>query len=256
MAIQSVNRAIDILSIFSPAQPRMGVTEISEKLKLSKPTVHGIIKTLADRGFIYRDPETRKYSLGLKVYELGTLLFSTLKINQVGAVPAHRLAESVNHMTRLAIWDDSSILITLNIQPGSQNPNLQQVCHRVPAYCSASGKSILASMPQASLDDYLKNIEFEKFTSQTINTVDSLLQDLEKIRTLGYAYDNGEYMSDLSCISNAVFDRTGNPVASISVSGDADFLKKNQLPTIIISLKQTATEISRSMGFIDDLTVR
>ena len=74
MTIQSVNRAIDILSLFTVMQPRLGITDISKHLNLSKTTVHGLIRTLTRRGFLQQDPETRKYSLGRFTNRLVTLL--------------------------------------------------------------------------------------------------------------------------------------------------------------------------------------
>ena len=81
MGIQSVHRALDILSLFSAAQPRLGITEMSNVLGLPKATVHGLVRTLVQRGFLYQDIETRKYRLGLTIYELGTILAGTLKSN-------------------------------------------------------------------------------------------------------------------------------------------------------------------------------
>jgi len=250
MAIQSVNRAIDILFLFSGARPFLGITEISNALELTKPTVHGLVKTLTARGFLSQDPETRKYALGLKIYELGTFLASTLKVNQVGAIPAHRLANSVNHMTRLAIWDQYSALVTLNILPGTKIRNYQQLGPRVPAYCSAAGKAILASLSEKEISIYLKQITLIPYTETTITDKHRLLKELKKIKQKGFADDNEEYLPGIACVSCPVFDHTGQPTAVISVSSIPEVLFGNDLDRIIEEMKDTAREISRSMGYM------
>ena len=84
MSIQSVDRALQILALFSHRSPVLGVTEISRALGLSKGTVHGLIRTLLQQGFLQQDLPSRKYRLGLKIYELGIILAGTLEINQKG----------------------------------------------------------------------------------------------------------------------------------------------------------------------------
>jgi len=249
MTIQSVNRALDILFLFTNTQPRLGITEISKLLGLTKPTVHGLVQTLAKRGFLHQDPETRKYSLGLKIYELGSILSSTLKINRVGEGPAYRLANSTNHMVRMAIWDQNEILVTFNGIPGHHTGKYQQLGPRVPAYCSASGKAVLSKLSRKNLSRYLKETKLTPYTSKTITKTASLVKELEKARTKGYAEDHEEYLPGLFCISSAILDRSGTPYAAISVSGGINFFSNPHLDDIAQNMIETAAEISRSMGY-------
>lgn len=254
MTIQSVNRALDILFLFTNTKPRLGITDISNLLGLTKPTVHGLVQTLANRGFLYQDPETRKYSLGLKIHEIGTILSSTLKINQVGAGPARRLADATNYMIRIAIWDRDEILVTFNVFPGSQTINYQQLGPRVPAYCSASGKAILSKMPSKKIEQYLKQTSLTPYTPNTITTIKQLKKELEKARNNGYAEDREEYLPGLFCISAPIFNQNGKPYAAISVSGGFHFFSNQELDTISQQMKETAVEISRSLGYFQQAT--
>lgn len=249
MTIQSVNRALDILFLYTNTEPRLGITEISKMLGLTKPTVHGLVQTLTKRGFLYQDEETRKYSLGLKIHELGSILSATLKINQVGGGPAYRLANSTNHMVRIAIWDQNEILVTFNGIPGYQAAQYQQLGPRVPAYCSASGKAILSKLPPKKISKYLKETTLTPFTTKTITKTARLMKELEKAGKKGYAEDHEEYLPGLFCISAAILDRSGSPYAAISVSGGINFFSNPQLDDIGQKMIETAAEISRSMGY-------
>jgi DNA-binding IclR family transcriptional regulator len=250
MAIQSVNRALDILFLFSGTTPFLGITEISRSLNLNKPTVHGLVQTLAKRDLLRQDTKTKKYSLGMKIYELGTYLSNTLKVNQMGAIPAHRLANATKHMARISIWDKDSALVTLSIIPGSTVWNYQHLGPQIPAYCSASGKAILASFPEKEKLNYLDNITFTSYTENTITDKKYLLEELNKIHRNGFAVDHEEYMPGLACISSPIFDHTEMPVGAISLSAIPEILFNNtKLEQITQEIKNTATEISCSMGF-------
>lgn len=251
MAIQSVQRALTILTLFSAENPRLGITEISKAMNLPKPTAHGLVKTLKTEGFLVQDSETRKYSLGLKIYELGVFLSGTLKVNQIGGPTAQRLSKDTEHMTRVAIWDRDMVLITLNLFPTIDDSFLFRqlgLGPRVPAYCSALGKSILSTFSPEEIDAYIIRTDFVQFTSKTIISGKKLKSEIEKVKKTGFATECEESFNGLACISMAVYDNTGKAEAAISVSGTADLLESPELPAIKASLKQAAMEISIGMG--------
>lgn len=249
MSVQSVDRALDILGLFSPACPRLGITEMSRALNLAKPTIHGLVRTLADRGFLVQDAETRKYSLGLKIHEMGAVLYSTLKINQVGAPLAQALAKSLSITVRIAIWDHDTALITLNLFPESSTVYYHQFGPRVPAHCSSIGKAILAHMPEGFLEDYLEKHELVPLTSKTITDKDELLKDIEQTRARGYALDDEECIGGLGCMGAPIFDNTGIPAGSLSVSGSPGLVLGEKKQYFARELTATAQQISTYMGW-------
>ncbi len=142
--IQSVHRAVQILSLFSCSKPRLGISEMSRALDLRKATVQGLVRTLARDGFLQQDQETRKYQLGLKIYELGVILAGALEINQKASNPAQQLAKRTRRLVHIAIPDNYSALITMDAYPRSQPFISPQFGPRAPLYCTALGKALLA----------------------------------------------------------------------------------------------------------------
>ena len=251
MTIQSVKRAIEILTLFSPERPRLGITDISRMMKLPKPTVHGLVQTLIDQDFLIRDKETRKYSLGLKLYELGIFLSGTLKINQVGGGLAQRLSIKTGQMVRLAIWDKDKVLITMNLFPTVDDSMFFRqlgLGPRVPAHCTAVGKAILSRYSPERRKAFLQQINLTRHTPHTIVHEEELLRDLEEASKTRISKESEEYLKGLSCIGTAIYDDSGEAVAAISLSGGLDFLKRPDLDELCASLIQTAAEISISMG--------
>jgi len=247
MSIQSVERALDILSLFSAARPRLGITDISRELDLRKPTVHGIVQSLMNRGFLIQDPETRKYGLGFAIYELGAILAGTLRINQVGTGPARELSRTTGMMTRIAIWDQESALISLNIFPNAEASGFQPLGPRIPAYCSAVGKAILAWLPEPERMSYLERITLSRFTVHTLVGKEELIKDLAAAPERGYALDREEFMAGLCCMAAPLFGPDGTVIASLSLSGGLNLFEQD-FQDKVRRLIQTAAEISRYMG--------
>ncbi|MCW7753600.1 IclR family transcriptional regulator [Desulfobotulus sp. H1] len=250
MSIQSVQRALRILSFFSSKNPRLGITDVSKRMELPKPTVHGLMQTLHEEGFLQQDPETKKYALGLKIYELGTYLSATLKINQVGMAPARRLAETTNRMTRLAIWDRNAALVTMNLFPHFHAGFQHHLGPRLPAYCTALGKAMLASLSEDICREFVDETEFAPFTPRTRTDKALFQEEIRQIRFTGFATESEEYMNGISCIAAPVWDSSGECAGAISISDSPGLLSGPDRDMHTRDLLATAMEISRSMGFL------
>ena len=249
MGRRTVEKALDILSLFSISRPRLGISEISEALNLTKPTVHGLVQSLMTRGFVTQDRKTKKYSLGLNIYELGTVLAATLKINQVAAAPAHRLVQDTSMAARIALWDQDTLLVILTLYPNYQSLQFNPPGPRIPAYCSSTGKAVLAALPETELTSYLDRTEFLPYTANTIIDKEQLISDLEGSRHRGYTLDQEEYTLGLFCIGAPIFNEDGYPIAGMSLSGPAEQLLGKDLSRMAKGLMVTARDISVFMGF-------
>lgn len=246
--IQSVNRALNLLCLFSHSAPRLGITEMSKALDLPKPTVHGFVRTLVKQGFLQQDPQTRKYSLGLKIYELGIVLGASLEINQKGAGLAYQLAKRTGLISRIAIWDLDSALLTVNIEPRSHLLFAHQIGPRIPAYCSALGKALLAFLEPRELQGYFDRVKLKPLTANTITKKKQFLKEIEETRRRGYSIDREENLLGLACIGTPIFGLGGHLEGAISLSGDAKNIYK-RTETLVPELLNTAKEISRSLGY-------
>ncbi|TWI77358.1 IclR family transcriptional regulator [Desulfobotulus alkaliphilus] len=250
MSIQSVQRALRILSFFSSKNPRLGITDVSKQMGLPKPTVHGLMQTLHEEGFLQQDPETRKYGLGLKIYELGTYLSATLKINQVGMAPTRRLAETTRRMARLAIWDRNAALVTMNLFPHFHAGFQHHLGPRLPAYCTALGKVMLAALPEESCNEFMENTDFIPFTPRTRTEKDLFREEIRQIRLTGFATESEEYMNGMSCIAAPVWDSTGECAGAISISDSPALLSGPDRDHHTRDLLATAMEVSRALGYL------
>lgn len=250
MSIQSVQRALRILSFFSSKNPRLGITEISRLLNLPKPTVHGLMQTLHEEGFLQQDPETRKYALGLKIYELGTYLSATLKINQVGLNPARRLAENTHRMVRLAIWDRNAALVTLNLFPNFHAGFQHHLGPRLPAYCTALGKVMLAFLPEELCIEFIQSTDFIPCATHTRTDKGLFREEIRQVYFTGFATESEEYMNGMSCIAAPIRSNNGECAGGISISDSPSLLSGPDREKHTRQLLSTAMEISRSMGYL------
>ena len=246
--IQSIERFSQILSLFSLHKSQLGITEISKRLNLPKGTVQGLVQTMQHEGFLYKEEETRKYRLGIKVYELGIIFAGSLEINNKGIDPAHQLAKETEKLVRLAVLDGNSALITLDVYPRMVPFFSRQVGPRIPLYCTAIGRSLLAFFKKEELQAYIKQETFIQYTRNTKTRKKDLLDDLGLVRKRGYAVNIAENVPGRAAIAAPIFNREGEPIAALSlVISPIDISNDEDEKILSQKVIRAAFEISQKM---------
>ena len=145
---QSLERGLAILSAFDSERPLIGVSELSRELSLSRSTAHRYIATLAQLGYLQQDPDSKRYRLEPKVLDLGFSAINSMDVREISAPHLRRLSDETGHTVNLAILDGIDVVYIercRTAQPGQREIDLNlHVGARLPAYCTAMGKAILA----------------------------------------------------------------------------------------------------------------
>ena len=247
--VQSIKRATDIISLFTPSRSRLGPSEIAKALNLHRGTAWGLVSSLEQCGLLEKDADSGKYRLGPKVYEWGMIYARGLEINHLAVEPLSRLVTHGSFRANLGIWDDSSILVTLTVLSRTMTPTAGQIGPRLVAYCTALGKAVLAYKDPDEVKAYLDRTELTSFTSFTITKKRDLLKEFEGIRKQGYAIDREEYVIGVGAIAAPVFDKNGRAVATISVGGNPNVVLGERMEELAGGLRSAASEISNKMGY-------
>lgn len=250
MANQSVWRALTIISLFSRQRTQLGITEIANVLGVSKGATHSIVSTLVRAGFLSQDADTKKYELGLKVFEIGMLQPQTQYLNQHAIGPTMELSHTHKVVTKVAIWDGDAVLVTWTNYPPNRPELSNSVGPRLRAHSTALGKCVLAHLPSAELDRFLANNVLAGYTNATITDEAVFRKEMEDIAQKGYALDREESLPGTACIGAPVFDGSLSVLGAVSLSGPSEkILAKERVDKLAKDLLRSADTISRSMGY-------
>ena len=253
MSVKSVERALHILTLFTRQVTQIGVTEASEIIGVTKAAAHNLMATMSEAGFLQKDPETRKYSLGVKVCQLGLIQPQAYDLSLSAHAPAQTLSSARRMITRLAMWDGEAMLIIATYYPQSRVELSRSIGPRIHAYSSSLGRAVLAHLPSDELSGYLNGTQRVPFTATTIIDRNQLIDELEDTRQRGYAVDREESVYGFACLGAPLFDNKGKAIASLSISGHPEkILREDLQPDLARDLLRTAGEISRSLGHMPD----
>jgi len=239
--IQSVERAVQILRCFEE-QELLGVTEIAAKTSLNKSTAFGLVTTLTETGLLDQDPVTGRYRLGLELFRLGSCVNADTRRMVMPALDS--LTEELEETVNFVRPEGGDVIYLIK----KESPHSMRICtrtgQRLPMYCSAVGKAILARLPDVEREKIICGFAFEPRTQNTIVTKDALRQELQRILRDGYAVDREELEYGLICVAVAVLDRTGRPVAAISCSGPKSRMTDEKILQIRCSLQRHAEALA------------
>jgi DNA-binding IclR family transcriptional regulator len=249
-SVQSVERAIAILKSFSVRQPERGVGELSRELGLHKSTVSRLMQTLERGGLLARDPETKRYRLGIDLIGLASQVISYMDVRDVARPFLRKLAESCQESVNLVVLEDGHVINLEQFVPAArQVKNIGRVGRRMCAHCTSAGKVMLAHLSPASLDRVL-TVDLLRFTSNTITDPDELRKQLVQIREQGYAVAQEELEDGLNAIAAPIYDHTGQAIAAASIAGPAYRVLPDMFSDLAGQLIEVTDRISRQLGYV------
>jgi IclR family pca regulon transcriptional regulator len=219
---QSLERGLAILGAFTPDRPVLGISELARMFELTRSTTHRYVATLATLGYLQQDEPTRKYRLGPRVLDLGFSVLGSLELREIAAPHLRRLTDITGHTSNLAIRDDTDVILIDRVRGrAGRYHHLEFSLHvgsRLPSYCSATGKALLAFLPPPELDQVLDRIEFVQRGPHTLTSKAALRAELGRVRRTGVAVNDEELDAALRSIAAPVRSRSGEVVAAVNIA--------------------------------------
>ncbi|HWR62508.1 MAG TPA: IclR family transcriptional regulator [Clostridia bacterium] len=244
--IQSVSRAIQIIRCFEDNE-ELGVTEISKIIGLHKSTTFGLISTLEANKLLEKNGNTGKYRLGLELFRLGTKVNSTLR--HIAIPYLEQLVNMYQETVNLVVMDDLYVIYLEKVESTRSMRISTMVGGRLPLYCTAVGKAIMANLSPEELNSKLDRMEFKKYTDKTLYDKNSIIGSFEKIRRAGYAEESEELEIGLSCVAAPIYNHFNIPFAAISLSGPTFRMNEGFRREIGLTLIRYTQEISVKLGY-------
>ncbi len=245
--LHSVKNAMKILRLFSADRPKLGITEISRQLELSKSTVHRLAATLAKEGFLEKTPNRNKYQLGLSLLGLSGVMTTNTEICREAVPILEKLVDHLGEAAHVSILEGNEIVYLHKVECKHPVRLLSHIGKRNPAYCTSSGKVLLAYQNEQTVDAILE-MGLKPHGPRTITDKLALKQTLSQIRDQGFDIAIDELHEGAVSLAVPVRDFTREVVAAISVVGPKQRIKEEQLTRFVEYLKSAGEKLSARLG--------
>ncbi|ADZ89826.1 DNA-binding transcriptional regulator KdgR [Marinomonas mediterranea] len=246
--VSSVMKVFAILSALS-TQKSLGVTELSRLSMTSKSTVYRFLQTMKMLGYVRQEGDTDKYSLTLKLFEVGAKALEYSDLVEIAEPHMNRIGETTHEALHLGIRDADNIVYVFKVDAQYNLRMQSRIGRRNPLYSTAIGKVLLAEKPEQEVREILANTEFLPSTTNTHKDAASLIAELAIVREQGFGEDVEEQEEGLRCVAAPIYDRFGNVIAGMSLSyptlrhSDEDKLKYIEM------LQESCKKVSDQLGY-------
>jgi IclR family transcriptional regulator, KDG regulon repressor len=246
LGVRSVGLALDVLEAIAFSGEELGVTQLAERLKITKGSVHRHLLTLVERGYLVQNPVTARYAIGAKGRLLARLAPDDDLVD-IAAGPMRELRDRFGQSVVLSEVTPRGALvlntvqgtaaIEIGVRPGSE----------LAFHASAQGKVLLAFSPRPQQERVLAR-PLERFTTHTIIDPHRLEEEIMRAVRLGYAASPEEAMLGINAVAAPIFDAKDACIGAVALVGSIQFLPAEPDGETIAALKTTAQEISRRLG--------
>jgi len=234
---------IELLSEFQ----EMTLTELSNRLELNKSSVHRLLSTLVELGYVNKNPSNKLYRLSSKLFEVGSRSKGLLTLEEAATQVMEGLSEETQETINLAILDKGEAVYIKKIE--SQQPLRMDlsVGTRLPPNCTSLGKALISHLPDKELKELFAGNTIQKMTSKSITDLRKLKAELASVRELGFAVDNEEFSPGIRCVSAPIWGPNHMVVGALSIAGPSLRFTEREIKKYARLVVQGAQEITRNL---------
>lgn len=227
--------------------PDLSLAEIARATRLSKSNVHRLLRILTAEGMLARDADTGRYRLGLALFALGASAVATVQLSSITGPYLGQLAHRTGETVQLGVLDGLDVFYIHQIESRPALNISARIGGRLPAYCTATGKALLAYQPPGVVESVLAS-ELPRLTPFTITDPDALRDQLEQVRRRGYATCDQEPDLGARAASACIFNGNDEPLGAITICAPLRRCPDDQVRELGRLVVEASRHISRQMA--------
>jgi len=237
-----VGKAFSILRLLAKSEPGLSVSDLARRLEIGKSTVFGVLAALEEAGAVVRNEGTKRYSLGLALFELGRAVEARFDLKDLARPYIEELMEKTRESVFLGTRSGDTVTILDTIESTKDLKITAPVGTRIPLLAGAIGKVFLASLPA----DRVRVGKLRRFTPNSITDAGRYLKEVDRARRDGYALDDEEYIRGVRAVA-VIIANGGSQTSAIWVVGFTPSMSGEKMKRIAEETKRTADAIGRSL---------
>lgn len=241
---------MDILDCFAFLKTEMGLFEIARHTGLNKTTAKRLLSNLTDRRYLQQDPKTKAYRLGLRLFELGGIVFSSFSLRKAAAHPMSILENETGAAVLLGVMMENQLAYVDKREGEGVIRVPSNIGWRKPLHFGVLGMVLMAYMGTDQVDVILEQYPLTSYTSRSITDTDRFKARLEEIRRRGYAVERSEAVEGVAGIAAPVWNYTRKVIAALGIIFPSRRVSsKKALKDMASRLKEACNEISADLGY-------
>ncbi|MGC0223554.1 IclR family transcriptional regulator [Pseudooceanicola nitratireducens] len=240
-AVQSVDRALRLLELVAADPDGRRLSDLARAAGLAVSTTHRLLTSLEQRGFVQVEGETGLWHVGQTAHRVGAA-WGRARTMLAPAMPhLRRLRDATRETANLGLIEDGWVVTLAQAESREIMRAISPPGGRAPTFCSGMGKAIVATWPDAQIDQLIDRHGLSAATRNSLTRREDVHAEIARIRDQGFAMDDEEFVPGLRCVAAVIEGPGGDAVAAVSVSG--------------LSLRMTPEKVARCAELVQRVAV-
>ena len=254
-AVPALERGLRILELLPRSREGLTLSQMARYLHLPKSSVHCLLSTLEASGYVYRNSQTSKYSVSLRICALAHLALNGIGLREQSKPHLRRLAEKTGMTVHLGVLERGSSILIDKVSLHDGNRVATWIGKQLDFHCTALGKALAAHVPEEQLEALIRDQGLLRHNDNTICSMKRLKQELALVRQRGYSMDDEEEEINFRCIGAPVLDSAGHAIAAISIVGTTLQVHEGNLQKLAREVIGTAEDLSSVFSANEHLSI-
>ena len=246
--VRAIAKACTLLDLLTEAKRPLSLGELTQSSGWAKSTVYGLLSSMRSCGLVEQEPDSGRYTLGVRLFEYGSAVSSTRNIITRAKEPMERLVKATGESASLSMLDRGEALVLLHAEPDSASHIVSETGAHLPAFCTAQGKVLLSALSDAAVRRIFE-AQFQQFTPHSVSSADAFLAELETVRKTGFAIENGEFKIGVRGVAAPIKDHTGAIRYCVGLIGMFRRVDSDEFRAATAEVIKTAAALSEALGY-------
>ncbi|MDQ2904076.1 MAG: IclR family transcriptional regulator [Ktedonobacteraceae bacterium] len=245
-----VERAFRLLELLSASEEGLTLSDLARALDMSKGSIHGLLKTL-ESSQVIEQSEERLYVLGPRIYDLAQGYIQRAGLRRFALPAMRRLAAASGETVFLGLVEQKSVRIIERIEDESEIGSLRISARRgtrIPLLAGATGRLVLAHVPEPGRAEFLRTCPLQRFTEHSITDPAQFLAAAEESARVGISIDHEEYLPGVNAVAAPIYGLGRTLVALLWIVGFSSHFDDAAIARAVPQLRAESETISRSLG--------
>jgi IclR family pca regulon transcriptional regulator len=245
--VQSLDRGLAVIRCFSARTPKLTIADVARETGLTRAAARRFLHTLEALGYVGNS--NGQFYLRPRVLELGYAYLSSISVAEIAQEHLIALAEELHESCSASVLDGQDIVYVARAQTNRIMTIALAVGTRLPAHATSMGRVLLAALPDAALEEYLRTVKLATLTDRTVTDPERLRAELAEVRQRGYCVIDQELELGVRSVAVPVHDADGRTVAAINSSAHASRVRLDTLHKVFLPrLRHAAREIDADLA--------
>ncbi len=246
--LPAVDRAMSLFELLADSQTGLTLSQLSRKLDIPKSTAHYLLHTLHTRGYVQREADGHRYSLGLRLADVAHADTAEASLRALALPYLQNLVARLGLTATVAVRHSAESVIVARVEARQDAGGGAWVGRHMDLHCTAQGKALLTDLSDEELSKIFAGRELARFTPKTISSISALKAHLVDVRTKGFAVNDEEMVLGVRAVAAPVVDSFGTVIACSSVRGSTQQIPTHFIRQLGREMILVAHELSQRMS--------